>query len=160
MNLRIKFAAAALFLSAMLTACGRDPKLTQFKLDIDAFCSDISEIDTAMNQVDPASENAIAEVLSCLDKLDKRFQQFATLDFPEEFDRLENLADEAGEYMTEAVKNYRDASTNDAYDEERVAALYDYAKQNYARAYKRVQVIITLLHGENPEDVNLSLEAN
>ena len=32
----------------------------------------------------------------------------------------------------------------------------DYAKENYARAYKRIQIIITFLHGEQPEDVNLT----
>ena len=32
----------------------------------------------------------------------------------------------------------------------------DYAKENYARAYKRIQIIITFLHGEQPENVNLT----
>lgn len=158
MNSKIRFAAAGLLVSVMLTACGRDPELTQFKSDIDSFCSDISEIDTAMNNVDPESENAVNEVLSCLDKLDKRFQEFATLDFPEEFDYLENLADEASEYMTEAVSSYRDASTNDSYDEAQASAQYAYAKENYSRAYKRIQIIITLLHGEDPENVDLIIE--
>ena len=29
-------------------------------------------------------------------------------------------------------------------------------KKNYARAYKRIQIIITFLHGEQPENVNLT----
>lgn len=158
LNSKIRLAAAGLLMSVMLTACGRDPELTQFQLDVDAFCSDISEIDTAMNNVAPESENAINEVLSCLDKLDKRFQEFAALDFPAEFDHLENLADEASQYMTEAVSSYRDASTNDAYDEAQASSQYAYAKENYSRAYKRIQIIITLLHGENPKNVDLIIE--
>ena len=161
MKHRLRLAATGFLMSVMLTACGEDPRLTQFKNDIDTFCSDISEIDTAINSVDTSnteSDTATAEVLANLDRLDIRFQEFAALDFPEEFDYLENLADEASEYMTEAVSSYHDCFTNDSYDETAAAAQYEYARQNYSRAYKRIQIIITFLHGEEPEDVGLSTQ--
>ena len=72
--------------------------------------------------------------------------------FPTEFDYLESLADEASEYMTTAVESYHDAYDNGGYNQ----LTADYAKENYARAYKRIQIIITFLHGEQPEDVNLT----
>ena len=87
-----------------------------------------------------------------LDQLDSAFQDFAALDFPTEFDYLESLADEASEYMTTAVESYHDAYDNGGYNQ----LTADYAKENYARAYKRIQIIITFLHGEQPEDVNLT----
>lgn len=135
-----------------LTACGKDPQLTQFKEEIDAFCTEISDIDTEINNVDAQSENATEELLGYLDQLDAAFQDFAALDFPTEFDYLESLADEAGEYMTNAVESYHDAYSNGGYNQ----LTADYAKENYARAYKRIQIIITFLHGEQPEDVNLT----
>lgn len=135
-----------------LTACGKDPQLTQFKEEIDAFCTEISDIDTEINNVDAQSENATEELLGYLDQLDAAFQEFAALDFPTEFDYLESLADEAGEYMTNAVESYHDAYSNGGYNQ----LTADYAKENYARAYKRIQIIITFLHGEQPEDVNLT----
>ena len=34
----------------------------------------------------------------------------------------------------------------------------EYAKENYSRAYKRVQIIISFLHGEEPQDPDLTIE--
>ena len=85
--------------------------------------------------------------------MDAEFEDFAELDFPEEFDYLEVLADEASEYMTTAVNSYQEAYEGDSYNE--VTA--EYAKENYIRAYKRIQIIISFLHGEEPDDVDLTI---
>ena len=143
---------AGLLPAMALTACGKDPKLTQFKGEIDAFCTEISDIDTAINNVDAESDTATDELLGYLDQLDTSFQNFAELDFPTEFDYLESLADEASAYMTQAVESYHEAYSNGGYNQ----LTADYAKENYARAYKRIQIIITFLHGEQPENVNLT----
>ena len=135
-----------------LTSCGSDPALTQFKNEVDDFCTSISEIDTAINGVDANSDNAVEEVLLHLDKLEDEFATFAEVDFPEEFDYLENLADEASDYMQVAVTNYKEAYSNNSYNEYTA----EYAQENYSRAYKRIQIIISFLHGEEPEDVDLT----
>lgn len=145
---------AAILTVILLTACGEDPVLAKFKKDMDAFCTKISEIDTAINNIDASAENATSELLTCLDELDIVFQAFARLDFPEEFDYLESLADESSTFMTEAVKNYHDAYRSGSYN----AAIADYAKQYYIKAYKRIQIIITFLHGEIPSDADLTIE--
>ncbi len=151
---KIRLLIAGFLASALLTACGEDPELTQFRSSIESFCTEISQIDTAINSIDAASENAVAELLSCLDDLDAAFQDFAELDFPEEFDYLEEIADQAGDYMSTAVSSYHDAYSDNSYD----TNIADYASENYSRAYKRVQIIITFLHGEIPEDVDLQME--
>ncbi len=151
MKTKIKLMAMGLVLAIMLTACGEDPELTRFRSDLDAFCTKISEIDTAINSIDAHSDTAITELLTQLDLLDTEFQKFAGLDFPEEFDYLENLADEAGSYMTEAVSSYHEAYSNGSYNE----YLAEYAYENYSRANKRILIIVSLLHGEEPEDVDL-----
>ena len=79
-KVRVFFAAS--FLVMMLTACGEDPALTQFRKNMDDFCTKISEIDTSINNIDAQSENSTAELLSYLDDLDLAFQSFATFDFP------------------------------------------------------------------------------
>lgn len=144
----------AILTAVALAACGKDPVLSQFKKDMDHFCTKISEIDTAINSIDAASDDATSELLACLDELDIVFQGFARLDFPEEFDYLENLADESSQFMTEAVKNYHDAYKSGSYN----ASVAEYAKQYYIKAYKRVQIIITFLHGEIPSDADLTIE--
>lgn len=147
----------AAFLAAMLlTACGEDPELTQFRKSMDDFCIKISQIDTSINSINAQSENAVSDLLAYLDELDLIFQAFATLDFPDKFDYLEDLAKESSTYMTEAVKSYHDAYSNNSYNE----YIAEYARQNYSRAYKRVQIIISFLHGEEPVDADLNSEYN
>lgn len=137
-----------------LTACGEDPELVQFRNSVDDFCTKISEIDTSINQIDAESDEAVSELLSYLDELDLVFQSFAELDFPEEFDYLEELADDSSSYMTEAVESYHEAYSNSSYNE----YMAEYADENYARAYKRIQIIIAFLHGEEPDDADLTIE--
>lgn len=137
-----------------LSACGEDPELAQFQVDIENFCTRVSEIDTSINNIDPQSDNAVSELLSDLDDLDGVFRSFANLDFPEEYDYLEDLAHESSEYMTEAVSSYHNAYSDNSYNE----AMAEYAKENYSRAYKRIQIIITFLHGEEPNDTDLIIQ--
>lgn len=151
----LTFFAAVLAL-AIFAACGKDPELERFRKSIDDFCTKVSEIDTSINNIDATADNAVSELLVYLDELDIVFQSFASLDFPEEFDYLEKLADESSSLMTEAVKNFHEAYSNKSYNE----AVAEYAQQNYNKAYKRIQIIITFLHGEEPRDVDLSIEYN
>lgn len=142
---------AAFFAAAFLTACGEDSELTQFRKSVDDFCDKISEIDSDMNNIDAEADGAVSEFLGYLDELDLVFQSFAKLDFPEEFDYLEATADEASQYMTTAVESYHEAYSNGSYNEYTA----EYAYGNYSRAYKRIQIIISFLHGETPDDVNV-----
>ena len=151
---KLRVICAALLSALLLTGCGEDPALTQFRKSMDDFCTKVSEIDTSINNIDAQSDGAADELLSYLDELDLVFQSFARLDFPEEFDYLENLAQESSQYMTEAVSSYHNAYSNGSYNE----YMADYAGENYARAYKRIQIILAFLHGEQPEDEDLTIE--
>ena len=154
MKIRVCMIFAVFLAAVLLTACGEDPELTRFRKSMDDFCTRISEIDTAINDIDAKSDDAASELLTCLDDLDLVFQSFSELDFPEDFDYLEDLADESSEYMTEAVKSYHEAFGSNSYNEQTA----EYARQNYSRAYKRVQIIISFLHGEEPLDPDLTVE--
>lgn len=151
MKKRIHIILATFFSVILLTACGEDPELTKFKKNVDDFCTKLSDIHTAINSIDATKDNAVDELLGNLDELDLVFQSFAKLDFPEEFDNLEPIADESSQYMTTAVENFHLAYSNDSYNEYTA----EYAQKNYERAYKRIQIIIAFLHGETPDDVNL-----
>ena len=151
MKNKICLLLTALLSATMLTACGEDPALTQFRKSMDDFCKKVAEINTGINAIDATSENAPEELLTYLDDLEIIFESFGRLDFPEEFDYLEPIADEASSYMTDAVANYHEAYSNGSYNEYTAA----YASQIYERAYKRVQIIISFLHGEEPEDTDI-----
>ncbi|MDE6700748.1 MAG: hypothetical protein K2K10_07025, partial [Acetatifactor sp.] len=92
--------------------------------------------------------------LAYVAKLDNPVQDFAELDFPEEYESLESLADEAGNYMKEAVNSYHEAYEGETYDENTAA----YARENSARALKRVQIILSILRGEDPSENQASSE--
>lgn len=139
-----------------LCSCGgkkEDPIKIKFKNDIENFCNSISELDASMNVIDPTSDNAPAQLLQYLDEVDMRFKAFAELDFPEEYDYLESLADEASTYMTEAVTYYHSSYSNDSYNEYTA----EYAQENYARAIKRIKIIIAMLRGETPQDAGITI---
>ena len=102
MKNKILAITAGLLTAMALTACGKDPELTKFREEIDAFCTEISDIDTAINNVDAESDNAADELLGYLDQLDQDFQDFSALDFPTEFDYLEELP-----FTIQRVKEYK-----------------------------------------------------
>lgn len=149
---QIALMVAGILSGILLTACGQDTAVTKFKNEIDDFCTRISEIDSSINNIDATADNAPTKLLGYLQELDTEFQEFSEIDFPQEYDYLESLADEASAYMTEAVESYNTAYS-DSYNE----TMGEYAKENYSRAYKRIQIMITFLHGEEPENVNLSV---
>ena len=159
----MKLRAGLLVLTALLFAgCAKqDTELLEFKTSVDAFCDKIVAFDADINKITNISadeaglEAAKKELLDCLDGLEDEFRKFSNLDFPEEFDYLENMADEAGDYMTEAVKSYHNLyGRADGYN----ANMEEYANENYARAYKRIKVIVALLRGETPDEEGLTIQ--
>lgn len=145
---RKKICACGLLIAMTIFAgCGTDQEVVAFQKNLDTFCGNVSKLDAAINQIDPNADDASALALSYLDKLEIEFQNFAELDFPKEYDYLEPLADESAKYMTESVKNYHAAFEGETFNQETA----DYARENSARAVKRVQVILDVLKGEYEE---------
>ena len=141
------------------TGCGNKPsiEITQFHNELNAFCDNIQKIDSAINEIsnitadEEGLEVATSELMIQLDSLEDEFIKFANMDFPTEYDYLEKLADEAGSYMTEAVSAY-----HKTYEDNYTESMEDYAQQNYSRAYKRVQFIIDVVNGKDPNASNSS----
>jgi len=148
----LKKLAIFVLLSVMLTGCSsEDPAMTKFQKEMNDFCDNVKNIDTNINQITniTADEAGLAaattDLMYQLDKLDDEFAKFSNIDFPTNYDYLEQYADEASDYMTEAVKSY-----HTVYEDNYTKSMEDYAKENYSRAYKRVQIILDVLHGEDP----------
>ena len=112
------------------------------------FFENIRIFDSSINAIDPNSETATTELLSLLDSMNTSFSQMASLEVPESFPGVEDLAAQASEYMSEAVSFY-----HQAYDGEYDATLEDVARQNYERANIRLQYIVSILHGDIPEEI-------
>lgn len=132
----------------MLMGCGDDPELSKFRTEMDSFCNEIIEIDTGINNIDAEAETAKDELLRYLNQADDAFRKLSNISIPEEFSYLEELTDNASEDMTQAVSLYEDAFSNNSFNE----YTFDYATEYYKRAYTRLTYIITLLHGEIPDN--------
>lgn len=129
------------------TGCGEKEELTTFKDDMDNFYTEISAIETAIDSIDESSENAVADLLIHLEQMSAQFQQLAQVEIPEEFINVEELAEDASNYMNEAVRLY-----GEAYEEDYVSdSLIQAAADNYESAMKRINYIAVLLQGEIPE---------
>ena len=146
----------------LLTGCaGKQADYSIFENDLNVFCDNIVKIDAAINSIPDVTgneeglANAKKDLLKCLDQLDDQFEKFAAMDFPEEFDYLEDMANEASEYMMEAVETYHTMyGEEDGYN----VNLEEYADENYARAYKRIRIITALLRGETPDEEGLTIQ--
>ncbi|MBD5471624.1 MAG: hypothetical protein HDR20_01595 [Lachnospiraceae bacterium] len=136
------------FIMFSLTGCGKDDKIENYKANMNQFFENIRIFDSSINAIDPNSETATTELLSLLDSMNTSFSQMASLEVPESFPGVEDLATQASEYMSEAVSFY-----HQAYDGEYDATLEDVARQNYERANLRLQYIVSILHGDIPEEI-------
>lgn len=131
-----------------LTGCGKDAELENYKANMNQFFENIRVIDSSINALDPNSETAVSDLLSLLDSMNTSFEQMASLDVPDGFPGVDELADEASEYMSEAVSYYHQAYEN-GYN----ANLEDAARQYYESANVRFQYIVSILHGDIPEEI-------
>lgn len=149
--LKIKTAVFTCIFAGLLflTGCGSNAELDNYKANMNQFFENIKTFDTAINAIDPETETAVTELLSLLDSMDTSFQQMASLPVPEGFPGVEELADEASSHMTEAVSYYHQAFEAEPFD----TILADVAKQNYDRANLRIQYIVSILHGDLPEEI-------
>ncbi len=141
-------------ISILLTGCNKnnnDIEMTRLYAEVNDFCDNLKEIDTSINQLTNITADeeglklATKNLLNHLDTLKDEFTKFSNIDFPAEYDYLEKVADEAADYMNEAVNSY-----HKTYEDNYTASMEEYAHENYKRAYKRVQLIIDVLNGKDP----------
>lgn len=147
-----KYRIASLLFGIMLlllTGCGKDAELESYKANMNQFFENIKIFDSSINAIDPNSETATTDLLALLDSMNTSFSQMASLKVPDGFPGVAELALEASEYMSEAVSYYHQAYEAEPYD----AALEDIARQNYDRANVRLQYIVSIIHGNIPEEI-------
>lgn len=137
-----------ILMTLTVSGCGKNAELENYKANMNQFFENIKIFDSSINAINPESDTAVSDLLSLLDSMNTSFEQMASLDVPDGFPGVEELADEASEYMSEAVSYY-----HQAYEGEYDAALEDVARQNYERANVRFQYIVSILHGDIPEEI-------
>lgn len=149
---------AALLITS-LAACGGNtsadaPQSSQYKNQLNNFFDSITTINNEINELNPEDSDSISELFVYLDELEEQFKYFADIDVPADYKVTESLADEAYDYMVQANDYFEMSFADGAYNEYTYAA----GMECYRRANKRVQYVISIIHGQLPEDENVSFE--
>lgn len=139
---------AIFFFLIIMTGCKKNTELENYKANMTQFFENIKIFDSSINAIDPNSETAVSELLALLDSMDTSFAQMASLEVPDGFPGVEELADEASSCMSEAVSYY-----HQAYEGEYDASLEALALQKYERANVMLQYIVSIFKGDIPEEL-------
>ncbi|MCM1136389.1 MAG: hypothetical protein NC400_12545 [Clostridium sp.] len=146
----VKIATLLAALAAIVTGCGeKNADMENYKANMAQFFDNVQIFDSSINAIDPNDENAPAALLPLLDSMNTSFEQMASLEVPDGFPGVDELADEASRYMSEAVSYYHQAYDGESFD----AAAAEVAYQNYECANVRLQYIVSILHGNIPEEI-------
>lgn len=141
----------------LLAGCGTDRELTAFHDRMDSFYHALSTAVAALENIDPASETAVDEVLASLDEMNLLFEDLASVavpdDLKDQFENVETLADEAADCMSEANGFYHEAYAGGGYDDAAAQTAWEY----YSRAMKRINYIAVILQGRLPEGDDITV---
>lgn len=134
-----------------LSSCGKDTEeILAFQNKLNSTIMKIESLNNELNSLDATASDATKTALNNLSKLDDAFEELANIEITDdEFAYLEELADEGADYMSQAYDLYEFAYAQGYYDAENAELAYKYLE----RATTRVRVIVSMLHGEVPDDV-------
>lgn len=136
-----------IFCFSILTGCGESEELGSFQESINNFYTEVTDIEQSINNIDVNEEDAVTSTLIYMEQMMVQFEMLAELEVPVEFANVEELADDAADYMSEAVKLYTEAYEAESVNDSYIRA----AMENYDSAIKRINYIADLLQGKIPE---------
>jgi len=149
----MKYRIIVFFITFTLLFTGCGPKAEQviaFQNELNTVISKIESIHTELESLDATNKNASTQALEALSNLKEAFDELASIDVKDEaYTFITDLAIEGSQYMEQAYKLFEEAYTAEHFDKETAELAYQYLE----RASKRINVIITMLHGEVPEGV-------
>ena len=82
----------ALMLSWVLSGCGKDAALEEYKESMENYYDQVAEIDAGINSIDPETDIDGTQLLGYLDRLDTLTSDMSQLKVPEHFKMVEGLA--------------------------------------------------------------------
>lgn len=126
-----------------------------YEEQMSSFFDNLVTLNDEINALDPDDADSVDTLFSYLSEMEEQYKELSEIEVPEEYIATESLADEAYTYMQKANEYF-----TAAFDEEGTynQSTYDAAIECYNRANKRVQYIIDLIHGELPDDANVTIE--
>jgi seryl-tRNA synthetase len=149
----MKHSILALFIICTLLLTGCSSKAEQviaFQNELNSVITKMENIHNELESLDVKDKDASGQALEALSSLKDAFEELVAIDVKDEqFSFINDLAIEGSQYMEQAYKFFEEAYTSERFDRETADLAYQYLE----RATKRINVIITMLHGEVPEGV-------
>lgn len=143
----------ALLIMCVLLFTGCSSKAEQviaFQNELNSVITKMENIHKELESIDVTNKDASGQALEALSSLKDAFEELVAIEVKDEqFAFINDLAIEGSQYMEQAYKFFEEAYTFDHFDRETADLAYQYLE----RATKRINVIITMLHGEVPEGV-------
>ncbi len=142
-----------LLLTLSFAGCGKDnEQILAFQNELNTVVMKMEALDNKLNTIDVTAPDAAESALKNLSDLKKAFDELSAINVTDKnYTYISGLADEGAEYMTKALEFYEKAYGQDKFDKGSADLAYQYLE----RATKRVRVMVTMLHGEVPDDVIL-----
>ena len=134
-----KFVKSFLVLSLLLAACGKkeDPKLPKYKESMEAYTSEICNLSSALDSLDPGADDSVEKLLKTVDELAATLHNMAALEVPENYSDAGSIAQEAYTLMNDSATLYHAAYGSGTYD----AQSAEQAQQQYLNSMQRVSAI-------------------
>ena len=135
-----------------MSGCGRQntEEILTFQKELNSTLLDIENIHTKINSVDTTSLTASEDILAYLSELNTAFHDLSQIKVSDaNYSYITDLAIEGSDYMEQAYDLFEKAYGGETFDENNADLAYKYLE----RATKRIRVIVTMLHGEIPDDV-------
>lgn len=129
----IRIFSAAVLGMVFLSGCGGSNKeeeaLASFSSSIENFTDYIHEADEKLNNLDISNAQSADELLEILDGMEVRFEEFASIEMPVQYEGVKGLALQASEEMSLAVSHYHTAYESEPFNENYADAAYQYYKK-------------------------------
>ncbi|MBQ9865412.1 MAG: hypothetical protein IJM34_00165 [Lachnospiraceae bacterium] len=136
---KVKFVKSFLCLSLLFSACGKkeDPALPKYKESMEAYTSEIINLSSSLDSLDPSSEESVSKLLKTVDELAATLHNMAALEVPANYADAGTIASEAYDLMNDSAALYHSAYDSGSYDEDSAVL----AKQQYEYSMQRVSAI-------------------
>ncbi len=130
------FVKSFLCLSLLLSACGKkeDPALPKYKESMEAYTSEIINLSSSLESLDPEAADSVDKLLKTVDELAATLHNMAALEVPAAYSDAGNMAQEAYTLMDDSASLYHSAYGGDTYDEDSASQ----AQQQYLNSMQKV----------------------
>ena len=122
---------------------GPDPEaIRAFRDSLGEISSEAASVNDSLGALSVETEEDIPALLAVMEELKAPFGKLQALEYPEGYESLKETADQACDYLGKAVEAFGTAFSEESSEEAIFQARYDYAMENYNRAFKRFKAIL------------------